>query len=267
MTGGEVAGILVAVFWAILVSFLAVALARLAQTLRATTKLVADVTEQAVPLLAEASATVRSAQTQLDRVDAIASDVQEVTSNASALSTTVASTFGGPLVKVAAFGYGVRRALGRSRDGRAPRLRAPHCDRRPYRAVRATAEAEGLSRDVPPHVLVHGRRSRRRVGHQQGQPEAEAVDPESLAAQAANKAVEAGHRLKDFALDVRAGMVQREAELGRRSDSTPPPTRPPHRAGSFRNPAAGPSSVPPHLPTSPRLRVRTTGMRTTDGVG
>jgi hypothetical protein len=36
----------------------------------------------------------------------------EVTSNASALSTTVASTFGGPLVKVAAFGYGVRRALG-----------------------------------------------------------------------------------------------------------------------------------------------------------
>ncbi|MFF8845960.1 DUF948 domain-containing protein [Streptomyces sp. NPDC015127] len=121
MTGGEVAGILVAVFWAILVSFLAVVLVRLAQTLRATTKLVADVTEQAVPLLADASATVRSAQTQLDRVDAIASDVQEVTSNASALSTTVASTFGGPLVKVAAFGYGVRQALSRrGEDAPAP---------------------------------------------------------------------------------------------------------------------------------------------------
>ncbi|WP_137990522.1 DUF948 domain-containing protein [Streptomyces vilmorinianum] len=120
MTGGEVAGILVAVFWAILVSFLAVVLVRLAQTLKATTKLVADVTEQAVPLLSDASATVRSAQTQLDRVDAIASDVQEVTSNASALSTTVASTFGGPLVKVAAFGYGVRRALGRSREDAPP---------------------------------------------------------------------------------------------------------------------------------------------------
>lgn len=113
MSGGEVAGILVAVFWAILVSFLAVVLVRLAQTLRAATALVADVTEQAVPLLADASATLRSAQTQLDKVDAIASDVQEVTSNASALSTTVASTFGGPLVKVAAFGYGVRQAIGR----------------------------------------------------------------------------------------------------------------------------------------------------------
>ncbi|MGW1883736.1 DUF948 domain-containing protein [Streptomyces sp. NPDC002133] len=120
MTGGEVAGILVAVFWAILVSFLAVVLVRLAQTLRATTKLVADVTEQAVPLLADASQAVRSAQTQLDRVDAIASDVQEVTSNASALSTTVASTFGGPLVKVAAFGYGVRKAMSRNKTDEAP---------------------------------------------------------------------------------------------------------------------------------------------------
>ncbi len=124
MSGGEVAGILVAVFWAILVSFLAVALARLAQTLRATTRLVADVTDQAVPLLADASAAVRSAQTQIERVDAIASDVQEVTSNASALSTTVASTFGGPLVKVAAFGYGVRRAVsGRKDDAPAERPR------------------------------------------------------------------------------------------------------------------------------------------------
>jgi Family of unknown function (DUF6167) len=38
--------------------------------------------------------------------------------------------------------------------------------------------------------------------------------PESLAAQAAGRAVEAGHRLKDFALDVRAGMATRETELG-----------------------------------------------------
>ncbi|TJZ41967.1 DUF948 domain-containing protein [Streptomyces piniterrae] len=107
------AGILVAVFWAILVSFLALVLVRLAQTLKATTKMVSEVSDQAVPLLADASATVRSAHTQLARVDAIAADVQEVTANASALSSTVSSAFGGPLVKVAAFGYGVRRAIGK----------------------------------------------------------------------------------------------------------------------------------------------------------
>ncbi|MCQ4044205.1 DUF948 domain-containing protein [Streptantibioticus rubrisoli] len=120
MSGGEVAGLIVAVFWAILVSFLAVVLVRLAQTLKQATRLVADVTEQAVPLLGEATAAVRSAHTQLDRVDTITADVQEVTANASALSSTVATTFGGPLVKVAAFGYGVRRAVGlrgREEDG------------------------------------------------------------------------------------------------------------------------------------------------------
>ncbi|MDN0196198.1 hypothetical protein [Streptomyces sp. S.PNR 29] len=44
------------------------------------------------------------------------------------------------------------------------------------------------------------------------------LTPEHLATQAANKAIEAGHRLKDravgFALDVRDNMAQREAELG-----------------------------------------------------
>ncbi len=117
MSGAEVAGLIVAVFWAILVSFLAVVLVRLAQTLRGATELVAGLTERAVPLLAEATEAVRAAHTQLDRVDTITADVQEVTANASALSSTVASTFGGPLVKVAAFGYGVRRAMGRTAPG------------------------------------------------------------------------------------------------------------------------------------------------------
>ncbi|HEY8980476.1 MAG TPA: hypothetical protein VIU15_12915 [Streptomyces sp.] len=43
------------------------------------------------------------------------------------------------------------------------------------------------------------------------------LTPESLAATAANKAIETGTRIKDravgFALDVRDGMAQREAEL------------------------------------------------------
>ncbi|MBB5935607.1 hypothetical protein [Streptomyces zagrosensis] len=39
------------------------------------------------------------------------------------------------------------------------------------------------------------------------------LTPESLAAQAADKAVETGHRLKQFALDVRVGMADREAAL------------------------------------------------------
>ncbi|MBM9509763.1 DUF948 domain-containing protein [Actinacidiphila acididurans] len=135
MSGGEVAGLIVAVFWAILVSFLAVALFRLAQTLRRTTELVAGITKQAVPLLGEATRTLREAHTQLDRVDTITSDVAEVTANASALSSTVATAFGGPLVKVAAFGYGVRRAVG-LQTGDAGRARARAAT--PGKVLRAT---------------------------------------------------------------------------------------------------------------------------------
>ncbi|MGW4029791.1 DUF6167 family protein [Streptomyces sp. NPDC004838] len=49
------------------------------------------------------------------------------------------------------------------------------------------------------------------------------LTPESLAAQAANRAIDAGHRLKDFALDVRAGMIQREEELGEALGTHAPP--------------------------------------------
>ncbi|GHH75707.1 hypothetical protein GCM10018793_19890 [Streptomyces sulfonofaciens] len=66
------------------------------------------------------------------------------------------------------------------------------------------------------------------------------LTPDSLAAQAAHRALDAGHRLKDFALDVRAGMAQREAELGE-ALGLPGPDR-----GSTRVPAA------PALPSARR---------------
>ncbi|MGH3310465.1 MAG: DUF6167 family protein [Streptomyces sp.] len=47
--------------------------------------------------------------------------------------------------------------------------------------------------------------------------------PDALAVRAADKAVVAGHRLKDFALDVRAGMAQRETELNDALGLTTPP--------------------------------------------
>ncbi|WP_033211607.1 DUF948 domain-containing protein [Kitasatospora phosalacinea] len=119
MSVGELAGLLVAVFWAVLVTLLAVVLVRLSKVLREATVLVAAVTEQAVPLLEDASAAVRSAHEQLERVDEITANVQDAAADAKALSSTVAATLGGPLVKVAAFSHGVRKAVARQRDGSA----------------------------------------------------------------------------------------------------------------------------------------------------
>lgn len=116
MSVGELAGLVVAVFWAVLVTLLAVVLVRLARVLKETTALVAAVSEQTVPLLEKASAALADAQEQLDRVDEITAHVQDAAADAHALSSTVAATLGGPLVKVAAFSYGVRRAVGRQHD-------------------------------------------------------------------------------------------------------------------------------------------------------
>ncbi|GGQ77075.1 MULTISPECIES: DUF948 domain-containing protein [Kitasatospora] len=117
MSVGELAGLLVAVFWAVLVTLLAVVLVRLSKVLREATVLVSAVTEQAVPLLQDANAAVRSAHEQLERVDEITANVQDAAADAKALSSTVAATVGGPLVKLAAFSYGVRRAVNRQQAG------------------------------------------------------------------------------------------------------------------------------------------------------
>jgi hypothetical protein len=122
LSGGQVAGLIVAVFWAILVSFLAFVLLRLARLLREATKMVADIGEQAGPLLDDMTDTVTRASEQLDRVDLITKSVGSVTQNAAAVTTTVTSVVGGPLVKAAAFSYGVRKAIGdrgaRNQDGK-----------------------------------------------------------------------------------------------------------------------------------------------------
>src|SRR4051794_24768949 len=118
LSGGQVAGLIVAMFWAILVCFLAVVLLRLARLLGETTKMIADIGEHAGPLLDDMTKTVEQAGEQLDRVDTITRNMAGVTQNVSAVSTVVTSVVGNPLVKAAAFSYGVRRALGvRQQEG------------------------------------------------------------------------------------------------------------------------------------------------------
>ncbi|MBD0696018.1 DUF948 domain-containing protein [Streptomyces sp. CBMA123] len=141
MSVGELAGLLVAVFWAVLVTLLAVVLVRLSRVLKEAAVLVSAVTEQAVPLLTDAGAAVRSANEQLDRVDEITANVQDAAANAKALSSTAAATLGGPLMKVAAFSYGVRKAVAKQ-QGTLPNVPAQPAERDELaRLIRAEVRA------------------------------------------------------------------------------------------------------------------------------
>lgn len=126
LTGEQVAGLIVAVFWAILVCFLAYALLKLARLITETAKLVADIGEQTGPLLEDMTRTVEKANEQLGRTDVITRQMAGVSQNVSAVTTVMSSVVGGPLVKAAAFSYGVRKALGQSRaDGPPERPQLP----------------------------------------------------------------------------------------------------------------------------------------------
>lgn len=108
---GAIVGLVFAVIFAVLVGFLALVLVKLGQVLTEATRLVNGITEQTIPLLSEVTTSVSHVNDQLVRVDAITGNVQTLSQNVSALSSVFAATLGGPLVKAAAFSYGVRKAL------------------------------------------------------------------------------------------------------------------------------------------------------------
>jgi hypothetical protein len=64
----------------------------------------------------EVTSSVVHVNLELERVDAITANVQTISSNVSALTGVFAATLGSPVIKVAAFSYGVRRALGERRE-------------------------------------------------------------------------------------------------------------------------------------------------------
>lgn len=115
MSIAELAGLIAAVAFVLLVGLLAVPLVKLGRTLDETSRLVRGVADGTMPLLGEVTTTVTSTNAQLQRVDAITSNAQQVTTNAAALSGLFAATLGGPVIRVAAFTYGVRKALGARR--------------------------------------------------------------------------------------------------------------------------------------------------------
>lgn len=111
MSAGDVAGLIAAVAFVALVALLAVPILKLGRLIEDTRQTVRGVSEQTVPLLTEVTTTVATTNSQLVRVDAITTNVQQMTTNASALTALFAATLGSPVVKVAAFTYGVRQAM------------------------------------------------------------------------------------------------------------------------------------------------------------
>ena len=125
----EVAGLVAAIAFAVLVIAMALPILKLRHTVDAATRAMSDVADQTGPLLTQVNGTIGNVNTalvqvhtsldgvnlQLARLDAITNNVQHISTNVANLSTVVSAAAANPLVKVAAFGYGVRKAAANRR--------------------------------------------------------------------------------------------------------------------------------------------------------
>ncbi|HEY0637740.1 MAG TPA: DUF948 domain-containing protein [Pseudonocardiaceae bacterium] len=115
MSAGQIAALVAAGAAVLLVLLLAVPLIKLGRTLDEATIAIRKAHENSEPLLAGANTTIDHVNTQLSRVDGVTANARAVSANVSTLTALFTATLGGPLVKAAAFSYGVNRALRRRR--------------------------------------------------------------------------------------------------------------------------------------------------------
>ncbi len=119
MHAGAIAGLIAAGAFVLLVLLLAIPLLKLGKTLDEATLAIRKTHEGAAPLLLGAQTTVANVNSQLEQVEDITRGVSSMTTNAAALTSIVSATVGSPLIKVAAFSYGVRSTVKKRQDAQA----------------------------------------------------------------------------------------------------------------------------------------------------
>lgn len=118
MSVGELAAMIAAIALCVLVALAAIPLLKLGRLLDETRLAVHDVGHHCVPVLQDLKGTVAATNEELVKLSTVTDDLNRVSGhatvvseNAAQLSTLFSTTLGGPLVRTAAFSYGIRKAL------------------------------------------------------------------------------------------------------------------------------------------------------------
>jgi uncharacterized protein YoxC len=157
MTAGQLAALIAAGFFALLVIVACYVLLRIARLLTAATGLVTGYRERADTLIEQAQAVVDRTNDQLTRTDAITASMDEVTANMAELSGHVSAmtglaraltgVVGAPVTGISAVAYGVRRAVAQRR----PEAVAPRpAQRRPEAVAPKPAQRRPEAAPLPP---------------------------------------------------------------------------------------------------------------------
>ncbi|MCL2423029.1 MAG: DUF948 domain-containing protein [Micrococcales bacterium] len=111
MSGGDIAGLIAAAAFVLLVGAAAVPLLKLGRVFDQARDTLREFTEHSLPAIDGAADLVASSNTQVIRVDTITTSAAEASQDVAALTALFAATVGRPLLKIAAFSAGVRRAF------------------------------------------------------------------------------------------------------------------------------------------------------------
>jgi predicted PurR-regulated permease PerM len=107
----------VAIALIILVAVVCVVMANLFRLLTRVADLVDGVTKETVPLLSDVDDTVKLVNHELGRVDGILATAEQISQTTGHVVNVVSETVTSPLVRLSAFAYGLRKAVGASADG------------------------------------------------------------------------------------------------------------------------------------------------------
>ncbi len=115
LDGGDVALIVLAAFWGLLVLFLCIVLLNTFRVLESTKLLIDGIREETVPLLTEVKGSVERTNRELDRVDGMLVSAGTIVGRVERISGLVEQAASGPLVKIISVGAGLSKAASRFR--------------------------------------------------------------------------------------------------------------------------------------------------------
>jgi len=121
LDGGDVALIVLAAFWGLLVLFLCVVLINTFRVLESTKMLIDGIREETVPLMREVKTSVEKANRELDRVDGMLVATGEIVGRVQRIAGLVEQAVSSPLTKLIGVGAGVRAAASRFGGKKAPK--------------------------------------------------------------------------------------------------------------------------------------------------
>ena len=113
MSGSEIASLIAAGGFVLLVLFLAIPILKLGKLLDRSAESVSQMTDELTPLVAELTVTLEETNRQLKKIDSITTDVSAATTNLSSLVSAFTASMGGTLAKIARYGGVMRNLLGK----------------------------------------------------------------------------------------------------------------------------------------------------------